>query len=103
MSGFGTYISPRTVLPKLHMLAAPSSYPSRSLGYSMLLPWDSICPDPTLNTLQIVNHFEPAGAAALLEEEIREALLGTAGTAAGFISYHLHSASVTYLHVPPAI
>ena len=33
--------------------------------------------------LQVVNHFEPAGAAALLEEEIREALVGTAGTAAG--------------------
>lgn len=33
--------------------------------------------------LQVVSHFEPAGAAALLEEEIREALVGTAGTAAG--------------------
>ena len=33
--------------------------------------------------MQVVNHFEPAGAAALLEEEIREALVGTAGTAAG--------------------
>ena len=31
----------------------------------------------------MVSHFEPAGAAALLEEEIREALVGTAGTAAG--------------------
>lgn len=33
--------------------------------------------------LQVVSHFEVAGAAALLEEEIREALVGTAGTAAG--------------------
>ncbi|KAL3157911.1 hypothetical protein ABBQ32_012318 [Trebouxia sp. C0010 RCD-2024] len=35
------------------------------------------------SALQVVNHFEVAGAAALLEEEIREALVGTAGTAAG--------------------
>lgn len=40
--------------------------------------------------MQVVNHFEPAGAAALLEEEIREALVGTAGTAAGTPKWHLH-------------
>lgn len=33
---------------------------------------------------QVVTQFEPSGAAALLEEEIREALVGTAGTAAGW-------------------
>lgn len=33
--------------------------------------------------LQTVTQFEPAGAAALLEEEIREALVGTAGTVGG--------------------
>ena len=45
----------------------------------------------------MVNHFEPAGAAALLEEEIREALLGTAGTAAGLNVQMFLSASVMYL------
>lgn len=33
--------------------------------------------------LQAVTQFEPAGAAMLLEEEIREALVGTAGTVGG--------------------
>ena len=39
--------------------------------------------DDAIVATQVVSHFEPAGAAALLEEEIREALVGTAGTAAG--------------------
>lgn len=47
--------------------------------------------------VQVVNHFEPAGAAALLEEEIRQALLGTAGTAAGWNPQMFFSASVLYL------
>ena len=48
-------------------------------------------------SVQVVSHFEPAGAAALLEEEIREALVGTAGTAAGKpAQQHHHSC------LPPA-
>ena len=37
--------------------------------------------------LQVVSHFEPAGAAMLLEEEIREALVGTAGTVTGDLCF----------------
>ena len=39
--------------------------------------------DTRCHESQVVNHFEPAGAAMLLEEEIREALVGTAGTVTG--------------------
>jgi len=46
----------------------------------------------------VVSHFEPAGAAALLEEEIREALVGTAGTAAGDPSGIFNLVS-SYIHI----
>lgn len=49
----------------------------------------------------MVSHFEPAGAAALLEEEIREALVGTAGTAAGDPSGLLNLVSCYIPHRMP--
>jgi hypothetical protein len=49
----------------------------------------------------VVSHFEPAGAAALLEEEIREALVGTAGTAAGDPSELLELVSCYIPHRMP--
>ena len=49
----------------------------------------------------MVSHFEPAGAAALLEEEIREALVRTAGTAAGDPSELLELVSCYIPHRMP--
>ena len=50
-----------------------------------------------------MSHFEPAGAAALLEDEIREALVGTAGTAAGACAlptYSVHPSVPLTIHQP---